>query len=287
MPTIYSIHEAPERLSAESLAKGAPLLAASAEGLSRAWVALARALAEQMDPRGEDLQSLPMRETALALFSKALGKLETRGSNSDRDREEAPKLFASSQDAAERAARAMGFSADGIDQLWELAFNLALCDRDSLWAQTSWSRAVGEQNKNLRFSEALCWSSAERVAKEALKRVCSDEMGPTRLTSAADACLDALGEVWAVTRTGDDPGRARAWMGAREARAAKAMLEIVALTAAAGADPSSSGKSFAAAGAAFEGKADSLSRLISASEEAALKRGQGASNVKQRRIGQG
>lgn len=289
MPRLDSIHQAPELLTGALIQGDSKIEMGLANRLADAYRSVALALGEPMEPGAEELAPAT-RELALKVAEKVMDFCVRAGSYPtpahDVHRNRVLKELPTRCDAARRALRAMGVGSEEADRIWEAAFNDKLCEREGPWDPDGFAEVALAMNTKARLSESLCWSGGEHYATQAITRVCEEGPRVHRLTTGARIFLDALEALLTVSQTGSSPERARSWMNEREAKAAKAMMSVIAITAEASADPSVEGKEFLEEARGFIERAAPLSRMIEASEQAAIHRKQdGPANVKQRRIG--
>lgn len=259
-----------------------------AREMSAAWTELALALQEPQPKEARGIESAPgaPMELALEMMMKILKSPEREDHNYHNRMENGDKEFASRRRALERAARAMGFSSDGIDALWAVALDLLVCQEPNEYSQAELVKRWMQANDKTPFSEALAWSACESLALEALKLACQVEWPVFRFARAGDLSREALSRLDSVCAELGGEGE-RGWMGEREARIAKAMLATVEALARHDLDDRSESKEAKKNAEAFVEKSGRLGALIEASESAAKAMARSRSNVKQRRIGAG
>lgn len=287
MKASRSFHDAPKILSPELLQKEAKLAPEMAQELSDAWIGLARALGEPREAAPEPSLEPAARALALEMMGKAYVFFERAGLCDERDfekRESIEQTLPARVEAVSRGLQAMGMDARATDHLWGLAFNEKVAALTIPWKPRGFENVAARANRDARFSESVCWSIAEHVARESVASWCKEGPSARALSAAADVCRLALEDVMEVSQTGSDPERERSWMGEREASVAKAMMRIVEITAKGKLDQTPAGQKIAKNAEAFVAQSGPLERFVQASEAAAVSRRRSAQNVKTRRI---
>lgn len=294
MRWIHHPEDAREGLSEQNIAKGSELSSARAKELSHAWLEVVRALSLPQDGAPMSAVEMAAQQSGRPAMDGVWNNLLQEAFNARESKKPMQKISFPSQivRSVELACKGLGLSGDRVDELWSVSFHTqfgSIPERHHADLMPLWMEMARIVNQKLRLSETLEWSFARESVFDALNVACEPGAGPARLAQAGSMCAEALDRVFKIIEIKEEgPPRARAWMGASDARLAKALLRVCEETAVATADHARQSHENRKKAGVVASRSERFKGVIEASE-AALKPAESqapAPNVKSRVIGQ-